>query len=257
MKRLALLLALLLFLSGCDLRNRRPSEEFISDGSVPPAQARTSAPAAPPAQTGFLPAEWNGAVKTVLAKEGTFFGAKEIAYSYRIPFLDLADAYAMGCNQEITARFEADAQKSLAQMEQGKPPVVQRVDFTSDLHGTVLSLRLHRLDTDGAESWGTYCVDRSTGAKPTLSAFCEASGVPEGEVPQRLREAAEELTRETAGERYEADDLEYTTALTLTLSGLAEPAALPMHLRADGSLCFVITLYHPGGGTTAEEIVLP
>ena len=136
MKRLALLLALLLFLSGCDLRNRRPSEEFISDGSVPPAQARTSAPAAPPAQTGFLPAEWDGAVKTVLAKEGTFFGAKEIAYSYRIPFLDLADAYAMGCNQEITARFEADAQKSLAQMEQGKPPVVQRVDFTSDLHGT-------------------------------------------------------------------------------------------------------------------------
>ena len=238
MKRLALLLALLLFLSGCDLRNRRPSEEFISDGSVPPAQARTSAPAAPPAQTGFLPAEWDGAVKTVLAKEGTFFGAKEIAYSYRIPFLDLA-------------------QKSLAQMEQGKPPVVQRVDFTSDLHGTVLSLRLHRLDTDGAESWGTYCVDRSTGAKPTLSAFCEASGVPEGEVPQRLREAAEELTRETAGERYKADDLEYTTALTLTLSGLAEPAALPMHLRADGSLCFVITLYHPGGGTTAEEIALP
>ena len=54
-----------------------------------------------------------------------------------------------------------------------------------------------------------------------------------------------------------ADDLEYTTALTLTLSGLAEPAALPMHLRADGSLCFVITLYHPGGGTTAEEIALP
>ena len=81
--------------------------------------------------------------------------------------------------------------------------------------------------------------------------------VPEAEVPQRLREAAEELTRETAGERYEADDPEYTTALTLTLSGLAEPAALPMHLRADGSLCFVITLYHPGGGTTAEEIALP
>ena len=41
MKRLALLLALLLFLSGCDLRNRRPSEEFISDGSVPPAQAQS------------------------------------------------------------------------------------------------------------------------------------------------------------------------------------------------------------------------
>lgn len=257
MKRLACLLALLLLLAGCDLRNRRPSEAFISDAPAPSAQARTAAPANPPAQTGFLSGDWDGAVKTVLDEQGTFPGVKEIAYSYRIPFLDLADAYAMGCNQEITNRFEADAQESLAQMERGKQPVVQQVDFTSDLHGTVLSLRLHRLDVDGEETWGTYCVDSTTGAKPSLTAFCEAAGVPEAELPQRLRDAADELTRESAGDRYDADDPEYTTALTLTLSGLAEPAALPMHLRADGSLCFVITLYHPGGGASAEEIVLP
>lgn len=259
MKRLVLLLGLLLLLTGCDLRNRRASEDFIPTGNQ--AAAHTPAPAgtdaAPIGTAHTLPAQWDGAVKTVMTERGTFRGAEEIPYSYQIPFLDLPDAYAMGCNQEINARFEAAAHESLDRMEHGQPPIVQEVRFTADLRDTILSLRLHRLDADGTETWGFYCVDSKTGAKPTLSAFCQAAGVEEAELPQCLRDAATALTRDIAGDQYGEDDTEYTTALTLTLSGLAQPAELPMHLTEDGRLSVIVSVYHPGGGTTSEELILP
>lgn len=256
----AAVLAAALLLTGCNLRNRRPSSDFVPDGTANAAPAQTGTrPGSDPGRTesGVSgPTQSGGPVLTVLAESGVFKG--DLNYSYRIPFLDLPDAYAMGCNGEIAERFDAPAHASLDAMRERREPELASVSFTWDVFGSVLTLRVRKVAVDPPEEeQGIYCVDVSTGAKPTLAAFCEAANIPPEDLSGLLQEAVRTRLRELAGNKYEETDPEYTTALTLTLSRLAEPSALPMTMTEDGRLSVVVSFSLPSGGSLNEALILP
>lgn len=258
MKRLLPLLALILLLAGCDLRNRRPSSDFVP--SSPPGGQQSVSTAhhteANPTAPGPAPVSSGEAVRTVLSESGVF--DRDFSYSYQVPFLDLPDGYAMGCNREISERFDAPANEALEAMQNGMTPELSSVSFTWDVRGSVLTLRVRKTSVDPpAEEQGVYCVNAATGAKPTLAEFCEAAGVPAESFSAALQEAARARLRELAGAKYKETDSEYTTALTLTLSRLADPAALPMTLTEDGRLSVIVTVSTPAGGSSTEALILP
>ena len=256
----AAVLAPALLLTGCDLRNRRPSSDFVPSGTVNAAPAQTAAhPNPDPGRTesGVSGPDLTGdPVRTVLSESGVYNG--NFTYSYRIPFLDLPDAYAMGCNREISERFDAPAHASLDAMRERRDPELASVSFTWDVFGSVLTLRVRKTAADSPEEeLGIYCVNAATGAKPTLAAFCEAAGIQPERLPDLLQEAVRIRFRELAGTKYAETDSEYTTALTLTLSRLADPSALPMAMTEDGRLSVAVLFSLPSGGGLNEALILP
>ena len=258
MKRAVCLLAVLLLLAGCSLRNRRPSEDFVPGvpQTDPPAAQSEDASGEPAPAT--APAIARSAVRTVLQESGTVPGSDGFEYRYEIPVLDLPDAYAAGCNREINERFEAPARDALEAIAEGRIPEIRSVTYAWDVRDTVLTLRLTRIDAaTGADYRGIYSVNAETGAKVTLAEFCRAAGIAEDAFGVLLRQDVEKKFRELVRDRYSEDQTEYTTALTLTLSWIAEPASLPMYLTEDGKLSVTVSISDPGGGISTEELLLP
>lgn len=258
-KALPWLLALLLLLAGCELRNRRPSSDFVPSGT--PAAAPGAAANGAPQGSGTVPApsaSAGDAVKTVFRAEAEtlpVYGG--VLCHYEVPFLDLPGVYAAGCNQEINERFETPARASLEAVQANRAPVITTVDYTWDVRGGVLTLRLHRRDLDGSEQWGIYSVDAETGEKVPVAVFCEAAGIPADGLHAALQAAVEERFRTIVGGKYAEQALPYTTALTQTLSSLADLSALSMHLTEDGRLSIAVPTVDPDGGRSTEEIILP
>lgn len=256
----AAVLAAALLLTGCDLRNRRPSSDYVPSDAANGTPAQSAQPTVPaPGRTepvGPGPDQPGEPVRTVLSESGVYRG--DFSYSYRIPFLDLPDAYAMGCNGEISERFDAPAHAALEAMRDRRDPELASVDFTWDVFGSVLTLRVRKVAADPpAEELGIYCVNAATGAKPTLAAFCEAAGIQPERLPDLLQEAVRIRFRELAGTKYAETDSEYTTALTLTLSRLADPSALPMTMTEDGRLSVAVSFSLPSGGSLTDALILP
>lgn len=256
MKRLRYLLpalGLCLLLAGCDLRNRQSSENFVPGQTGLPAQ--TEAPVTDsvggesPVQTG------NNPVKTALSAKGEAdFVYPALAWSYELPWIDLPDRYAMECSQEIDLRFGAPIREAMADLEQYKLPVVQKVAYQAYSVKGILTLRIERTNTDGTSARAIYSVMEQTGARVTTSDFCEAAGIPQKELLSRLNQAVEEKLLELCQGRWTREDTPFRTALTLTLSRLAEVDRLNLYLSPEGRLIAVVEVFDPAGGSTTEEI---
>lgn len=260
MKRLLLCLGLCLLLTGCTFRSRQSSEQFIPTGSLP-EQTR---PAVGPVSTDVvaLPSQAGGAVKTVISEEGEYeYERTTIRYSYRLPFVDLSGGYALACNQEIETNFGDPIRDSLEAMEQFRKPVVQTVSYQADLVGPVLTLRIMRTDVDGDELPDEvysvrYSLNATTGEKAVRADFLAAAGLTE----ERFLEL---LTQQTAVRFYQLTDAYQPTdpvcaaAYDQTIRSLSDPENLELYFTENGKLAVEITVTHPEGYLTREEVLLP
>ena len=256
LKCLLALLALVLLLPGCDLRNRQSSERFIPTGpaeSAPETEGRAAEPTkAPPANPG------GEKVKTVWSARGTYERTNPaISYSYEIPFIDLPGGQAAGCNLEIDNRFGVPAREAVKAMERFEAPDVKSISYHTYVRGDVLTLWVVRVDVDGASSHGVYSVLAETGAAPAPADFCRAAGISTEELLPRVREAAEQAVRERCGESWDEDDVACRTAMTKTLAQFADPADLRLYLAERGGLVALAPVYDRAGTAAVEELPVP
>ena len=261
MKKLLFLLALCLLLCGCNPRGRQSSDNFVP----PDAEQLPSGvtPASRPPKTSESHAEMPAAVgvdrvKIDWEKEGEYDYSREIIYySYRVPYLDFPTEYANRCSLEIERLFRNPAEESLEEMEAYRPPQVETVDFTADVCGEVLSVRVFRRDTDGAMMTKVYSIHAVTGEAVTPEQFLEAVGLEGDDPVKTLTDAVRARFEAKFAGRYTVTDVEYTTALTRTLEPLAQPEQLSMYLTENGFLKIAVEMFDPSGASGIEEITLP
>ena len=250
---LCLLPALLicLLLSACDLRNRQSSEDFVPEGEYTDA----GIPEANPGSNLPLPVQGETeCVKIVLSESGEYiYTNPAISYSYELPFIDLSGSHAVGCNQEIEAGFGKAIRESLSRMEERQEPIVETVRCSSYIFGSVLTLRIERVDVDGSRSEAIYSLDRATGEKVTTEAFCAAAGLDRSQLKARLELAVEERLRVLAPST-DPEDPDFVRALAQTKSLLGDPDKLDYYLDSNGKLVCIAEIFTPGGGDGMEEL---
>jgi hypothetical protein len=254
MKRAILLLLILLFLAGCDLRNRQSSEDFIPTGTY-----RADEPAASRAEGGdpYQMGE-SSVVKTVLSYAGEQpLGDRILSYSFQLPMIDLGGAQAMGCNQEIEDRFGTLIRQSMEAMERFEQPALVNVRYSSYVCGQILTLRVDSRDPEGNESSAFYTVNAETGEAVSVSELFAAAGVS-GQPETVLHEAVEALFVRRYGAGLTAGaDSPYRTAWFNTEEALKPLTANRMHLTEDGRLIVAVELFDLLGGSSIEELILP
>lgn len=264
MKSARILLLLLLcglLLTGCDLRNRKSSEEFISNVTWNRETQQPVPQTDPvPANSGIgLPEDpfSSDRIKVLLNASGTWDLAIEpIEYSYQIPMLDLPGAQAVGCNMEIEANFGAPARASLEAMGRHDAPEVAVVSFVSYEHNGVLTVRMDRRDVDGSTYQAYYTVSASKGERVSVSDFLQAAGLGRRNFQEMYNEAVErrfEMEYRTTA----ASQGSYDAALTMTLARAAAVDESYLHLTEDGKLIAAAELISPSGGSEWVELSLP
>ena len=249
MKKLLFLLALCLLLCGCNPRGRQPSDDFVP----PDAEQLPSGvtPASRPPKTSESHAEMPAAVgvdrvRIDWERSGEYDHSREIIYySYRVPRLDFPTEYANYCSLEIERLFRGPAEESLEEMEQYRPPQVVTVDFTADVKGDVLSVRVFRKDTDDSVMSKTYSIHAVTGEAVTPEQFLKAVGLEGDDPVKTLTDAVRARFEARFAGRYTASD------------PLAHPEQLSMYLAENGFLEIAVEMFDPGGGSFVEEITLP
>ncbi len=248
----ALLLLVCLLLSGCDLRNRQSSEDFIPTGDEESfEQATYGIQEGEPLNPALIGTD---RVKLVLSESGEFiFSNPAIDYSYELPFIDLGGSHAIGCNQEIEASFGAAIRDSLERMEQKEEPVVKTVRFTSYLYGDVLTLHIERVDVDGGRSEAIYSVDNTSGERVSTEAFCKAAGVRQEELTDKLKAAVEERLHVLFPD-LDPEDPAFRTALIQTTAQMNDTAKLNFYLDSLGELICIARVFTPTGSEGMEEL---
>ena len=247
MKRLMLVLLALLLLSGCDLRNRQDSANYIPTGTDQSEPGTESAQAPPEETLPSLPSVGGGVIKEIYKTSGTFYsGGSELSYSYRIPFIDLQGSYVDGCNYEIDRRFRQAARDAEAAMERYETPEVLSIDYTAGFFGDVVSLEITQIDAEGRSSFAVYNFDKQTGAGVERQQLLDAGGFTAEQMDELLRQAAEEEFRRQFGSQEELSPVAFSDALERTLE--LDPASVTLFLTSDGQIRAMIPLYNLAGG---------
>ena len=253
MKRLIILLLIALLLVGCDLQNRRDSEDFIPTGTFAGATANEMGGGGDP----WMPQE-KSTVKTVLSYAGEVpMSEPTRAYSYQLPMIDLSGAHAAGCNRDIEDYYGSMIRSSMEAMERFEDPILERLSYSSYTISGILTLRMEQRDYDGTESQSWYTVDAETGEEVSVDRLFAAAGIS-GKPQTVLSEAVEKLFVKRFGATpASAADSPYSTARFQTLEALQPLKASRMHLNENGGLTVAFELFAPNGGSTVEELILP
>ena len=252
MRRVLPLLLLLLLLAGCELRNRQSSEDFLPTGVQSPAPAWSQSPVGTETPE---PREWS-VVKTILAYDGAIPLSRPIAYySYQLPMIDLQGAQASGCNQEIESRFGLLIRQSLEAMERKETPVLQYLSYSSYSQAGILTLHIHRVDTDGAISDAYYTMDEKSGEAVSVETLFAAAGCA-GDPDELVNQGLLELFTQRFGSP-EGAEIQVTTALNRSQEALFPLTVNRMHLTEEGRLVVALELFAPQGGSSLETLSFP
>ncbi|MBR6414350.1 MAG: hypothetical protein IKS21_07055 [Oscillospiraceae bacterium] len=201
-------------------------------------------------------AQGDQTVKRVMNYEGEIpLSYPTKVYRYQLPMIDLPDSYTTACNQEIEALFGAKIRSSLQAMERQQEPKLESVTYFSFVHGEILTLRIDERSCNGEVSHTYYTVNAQTGKEIHAEEMLAQVGIG-GEPEQVLNQRVTDLFASRFGP-LEGADVDYTTALNRTQMALSPVTAKCMHLTESGRLILALTLYHPTGEITLEEIPLP
>lgn len=254
---LLLLSVCLLLLTGCDLRNRTSSEEFIPDQPATLQTDESPQTSEASRETGESYTGSDGRVKVLLSESGTFrYDVEPISYSYQIPMLDYAAAHAAGCNEEIDVRFGTPARESLDTMKTYHAPEVETVSFESYEIGGILTLQVDRKDVDGSAYTGIYTVNAETGDRVTTEEFLRAAGLEDRRLWELVSDAVQSYYVRSYSEAAASEDNRYTDALARTLSEADGTDSSRLHLTRDGKLAAAVLIYIPSGGSEWVELEL-
>ena len=239
-----------LLLTGCELWDE--SRESMPTGSY---HYVVTAPSGIPNETVNL-GQSDQTVKRVMNYEGEIpLSYPTKVYSYQLPMIDLPDSYAAACNREIEALFGTKIRSSLQAMERQQEPELESVRYLSFVHGDILTLQIDERSCNGKTSQTFYTVNARTGEEVSAQEMLAQVGIS-GEPEQVLNQRVTDLFASRFGPLEGADEA-YTTALNRTQMGLFPVTTKCLHLTQAGRLILALTVYHPTGETTLEEIPLP
>ena len=153
------------------------------------------------------------------------------------------------------ALFGASIRRSLKAMEREEEPELESLTYFSFVHGEILTLRIDERRFNGEKSQTFYTVNARTGEEVSAKEMLEQVGIS-GEPEQVLNQRVTDLFASRFGP-LEGADADYTTALNRTQMALFPVTTKYMHMTEAGRLILALTVYHPTGETTLEEIPLP
>ena len=256
MKRIILVLAAaLLLLSGCDLRNRRPSADFIPKDPVPVTTAATEAPS----ETEFLPVETKAkeltrhTVRTIATDQNTYTDIYGTQWSYetRIPFVDYPTTPVSDSNAEIDRIFaRANKQQQDCVMSQ-QPLTVLKIDYECYYTGELVTLNVWMDKADGTTERSVYCF-RSNGTMASTTEILKAVWIDPDDFMEKLRELAEQEYIEANVAN--TDSVTYDKYLTKTVELLGDVDSVSVYADAEDRVTALVTIYDAFGGSTTAEI---
>lgn len=257
MKKRGILIAalLVLLLTGCDLRNRQPSRDFIPSTHATKASAQTEQKPEPePTQDKQSAKEFSRhSVRTVLSEIMTFTDiyGKDWTYEFRLPFVDFPSTEASDSNIEIDAvyRRAVDAQIKLSEL--GQPLTVLKIDYECYYTGALVTLNVWMEKTNGTQERSVYCF-RPNGTKASNAEILESVWMDEEEFLTTLREKLEErYKRDNAAQQ---DSVTYETYLTKTLDASDAVEKLTLYADEEDKIIVRAPLYDALGGVTQIEL---
>ncbi len=258
MKRLMLFLTAVLLLAalltGCDLKNRQDSRNFVPTGGSKETKA-TEPRQTKPDEPVIIPTP----VKEIKTVEGTFSaGGDSVTSSYRLPYLDLSGAHAVGCNAEIEADFGEAIRAAEKAMAEGELPELTRIGYETWQYDNILCLQVFRIEIGTGKRTDTvYTVNALSGEAAAASDLLMAAGVNQKKYPQLLRAAAEQFYEDTFAAGYSPEDIHYNEGKSRTLEAGLLNTAVPASLTEDGELVVVITVIDPTGTVSTARITVP
>ena len=243
LSRLLILGLVLCLLCGCDLRNRRPSSEFIPATQPTESTAPPETESVPPTETAPVKKELR--VLDVYSKNGTYIDGdgRTIRYSYLVPMVDSDSDFAAACNTEIDKLYRAPADEQLALMDARKPLTVDRIDYETHLIDNVLTLYVTLHGVDAADdSYSVYSFDKRTGKEADHKTLLKLGGFEDEEsfLVQAAQAIQARFEKDYADQQ---DELGYDDALDRTLREDNYGVEMPMHLDKEGRLVIAATLY--------------
>lgn len=248
-----IILAVLLF-SGCELRNRMSSSNFIPETHAPrPTETEQAAATEAETQDNSTKELTRHSVRTVAYETATYTDiyGKEWTYEFRLPFVDYPSLEASDTNIEIDRiyRRSIDEQIKLAELEQ--PVTAPLIDYECYYTGTLITLNVWMEQTSGVVERSVYCF-RSDGTMATPTEILEAVWIDTEEFAQKLYEELEERYIEE-----NADSVDYVTYnmyLEKTLMQTEDIDQLTLYANAEDKVTVFALLYDAHGGLTQIEL---
>lgn len=254
MKRLILCLLAALLLTGCNLRNRQDSRNFIPTGGSK-EETRPVVPSSSAKEED--PPILSSPVKEIKALEGSYvYGGETIEYKFYLPYLDLSGAHAVGCNAEIEEGYGEPIRAAEKAMENRELPALREVDYETWQYGDVLCLLIYRVETESGERHESlYTVNARTGGAVTAEEVLTAAGMTEEAYRERLHDAVAAFYEQAFTPFYDPEDFHYIEGLNGTLELLN--TAAPASVTKQGVLVAAVNIVEPSGVTSAAQVEIP
>lgn len=241
----AALLILVLLLCGCDLRNRRPSSDFVPATHETDPRPTYISTEATVSQLDIMEKTFTRhCVHSVSNTHGEYVDiyGKTWTYEFKLPFVDFATGEASACNREIEKRFLTiikDQQKLEAALE---PLTVTSVDFLCYTTGGLVTVNVWAENVDGTTDRSVYCF-RNNGTFATPTEIMAALWIDEEEFRTAL---TERLTKEYI-EKNESmlDNSQYTTYLDQTLEQAEDLDSLKLYASEDDRIYVSVKILSP------------
>lgn len=247
-------LFLLLLCSGCQLKNRQPSSDF-----VPSTHATREAPEETETQPSDATAEpaakvlTQHSIRMIASEEDSYVDiyGNTWKYTFRIPFVDYPTREVSDCNNEIDKHFRQimDAQKKL--VTSGQPLKTSRIDYECYYTGNLITLNIHTENTDNTLERTVYCF-RSDGTMAVGSEILKAVWMDEEDFLAKLRELLEaRYIKENAAD---IEVVTYDTNLQKTLDQVTTADEITLYADAEDKIFVLIPLYDARGGSSQIEL---
>lgn len=244
-------LLLILLLSGCDLRNRRPSSDFIPATNAP--RTTSSDNATEPVETEPEVKELTRhSVRTVVSETASYTDiyGREWTYEYRIPFVDFPTTEASTCNIEIDSLYRRAISAQLTLAETGQPLTVPKIDYECYYTGELITLNVWKELTSGEIERSVYCF-RSTGTMATSSEILEAVWIDPDEFLLKLQELVEaRYVKDNAGNE---EQVGYPRYLEKSLELVENVDKVTLYADVEDHVFALVKMYDAFGSMTQVE----
>lgn len=256
MKRLILCLLAALLLTGCNLRNRQDSRNFIPSGgskeeTKPTVPSSSGKEEDPPVSS--------SPVKEIKSVEGSCtYDGRNYNYAYYLPYLDLSGSYAAGCNAEIETNYGEPIREAEQAVEDGELPELLEVGYETWQYDKVLCLLVYSVETVSRERHESqYTVNAITGNPVTSEEVLTAAGMSREDFLGCLHDAVAAFYEQAFGPYYDPSDFHYTEGLNGTLAPGLLSTSVPVSVTKNGVLLAAVTIVQPSGVVSSAQIEIP
>lgn len=254
-KHILLFISILLLLcSGCQMRNRRPSSDYVPSTHAPRTTAQ--AESTQPTKAVEEPQEkelTRHSVRTVVQEEDSFIDiyGKSWTYDYRLPFVDYPTTEVSGCNNEIDKLYRRIIKDQKALADSNQPLSVPTIDYECYYTGDLVTVNVWAEKIDGTVDRSVYCF-RADGTMAAGSEILKAVWMDEETFLAKLRELLEaRYIRDNAGKE---DVVTYDTNLEKTLEPITAADDISLYADSEDRVFALVALYDAHGGKTQIEL---